>query len=106
MTPSDWFSGFASVGAFGALMLSFFKGARLQGADSQRLGALEGRLNELEADVKHVVATVAEVFVVKEKVIGLDRLMTRELDEIKHTLRRLEERSFDPAQPARTRQPS
>lgn len=91
----------------------------MQGADRQRLGALEerlekhassesvnamgGRLDELEADVKQVAAAVTEVLVVKEKVMGLDRLMTRELDEIKHGLRRLEGRSFDPPTNVRTR---
>jgi len=91
----------------------------MKGADRQRLGALEerlekhassesvnamgGRLDELEADVKQVAAAVTEVSVVKEKVMGLDRLVTSQLDEIKHTLRRLEERSFEPAHAGKAR---
>lgn len=116
MTPSD-FAGWGALAVSAAsFWMSYSRSQRLQGEDRQKLTQLEtalrqhassesvvnlgGRLDELEADVKQVAGALAEVRVVKEMVIGLDRLVTTQLDEIKHSLRRFEERSFDPASPA------
>ena len=84
----------------------------MQGADRQRLkaveealarhasaesvGALAGRMDELEHDLKQIAAALSKVAVVETKLDGLDRLMTRELDEIKHSLRGIQARGFDP----------
>lgn len=117
MTWDQWLSLGSLVVAGAMLAISLLRGARLAGADRNRLEELEarleqlpsreavnnmgGRLDELEAEVKQVATAVTEILVVKEKVTGLDRLVTSQLDEIKHSLRRMEERSFDPAPPGR-----
>ena len=49
--------------------------------------------------MKEVNRTLNQVGIIATKVDGLDHLVTREMDEIKHTLRKLEERSFAPAPP-------
>lgn len=119
MILSTYIAGGALVISAAGFLVGLFRTARIQGADRQRIRNLEtalakqassesvramgGRIAELEDDVKQVVAAVAEVSVVKEKVMGLDRLVTTQLDEIKHSLRRMEERSFDPAPPATRR---
>jgi hypothetical protein len=105
--------------AAASLATSVLRTARVQGADRQRIAALEGwaaslatgesvtaigqRVDELELAVKEVNRTLNQVGIIATKVDGLDRLVTREMDEIKHTLRKLEERSFAPApvRPAR-----
>ncbi|MDR3513882.1 MAG: hypothetical protein P4L73_19765 [Caulobacteraceae bacterium] len=96
-----------------SVMMTYVRTARLQGADRQRIATVEralaqhassesvtamgGRIDELEADVKQVAAAMTRIAVIETQLTGLDRLMTRDMDELKHSLRRLEERSFEPA---------
>ncbi len=103
----------ASIG----LWRASWRDARLVGGDRQRLkrlederaglataesvGAIAGRVAELEGEVKQAAAAMTEVMVIKTKLDGLDRLVTSQLDEIKTTLRRLEERSFAAQKSAR-----
>jgi uncharacterized membrane protein len=117
--PQDWLNyGSLAVAAL-ALLTSFLRTARVQGADRQRLKVIEdrqanlatvesvtalvGRVDEQERDLKEMTQAMNQVGIIATKVDGLDRLVTREMDEIKHTLRKLEERSFSPApgRPAR-----
>ena len=114
--PSEWLNYGALAIAAASLATSFLRTAGVQGADRQRIAALEGlaahlatgegltaiaiRVDDLERAVKEVNRTLNQVGIIATKVDGLDRLVTREMDEIKHTLRKLEERSFSPA-PAR-----
>jgi len=115
--PSEWLNYAALAIAAASLATSFLRTARVQGADRQRIAGLEGlaahlatgeglvalgaRVDDLERAVKEVNRTLNQVGIIATKVDGLDRLVTREMDEIKHTLRKLEERSFAPA-PARS----
>jgi hypothetical protein len=101
-----------------SLLMTYVRTARMHGGDRQRIKfaedaiaklaaaesvtALAARIDDLEGDVKLVAAALTKVAVIEAKLDGLDRLMTRETDEIKHTLRGLETRSLDPP-PARTR---
>jgi hypothetical protein len=111
--PSEWLNYAALAVAAASLAATFLRTARTQGADRQRIAALEARaenlataeslfavgarVDDLERAVKEVNRTLNQVGIIATKVDGLDRLVTREMDEIKHTLRKLEERSFAPA---------
>jgi Flp pilus assembly protein TadB len=111
--PQEWLNIAAVIIAAVALLTSFIRTARVQGADRQRIEAVEGRLTNLatiesvtalacrvddqERDLKEMSQALNQVGIIATKVDGLDRLVTREMDEIKHTLRKLEERSFSPA---------
>jgi hypothetical protein len=55
--------------------------------------------------VDPVAVRKVQLGVYRTKLDGLDRLVTRELDEIKHSLRGIEARGFEPP-PARTRRSS
>ncbi len=118
--PSEWLNYGALAVAAASLLATFLRTARVQGADRQRIAALEGRaaglataesliavasrVEELEREVKTVTRALNQVGIIATKVDGLDRLVTREMDEIKHTLRKLEERSFSPAPGRRPRE--
>jgi hypothetical protein len=52
-------------------------------------------------EVKLVASALTKVAVIESKLDGLDRLMTREMDEIKHTLRGLEPHGLAVAGPER-----
>ena len=54
------------------------------------------RLEALEHTVSEVQQAIGRMPIIETKLDGLDRLMVRELDEMKHTLRKLEDRSFAP----------
>ena len=73
-------------------------------ATGESLFAIGARVDDLERAVKEVNRTLNQVGIIATKVDGLDRLVTREMDEIKHTLRKLEERSFAPAPGRRPRE--
>lgn len=117
------------VFAAGALLVSaaglgmtYMRTARMQGSDRQRIKALEdvvtklatfesvvalgGRLSEVESEMHTFGNAMTKVAVIETKVDGLDRLMTRELDEIKHSLRSLTSRSFDPSLTPPRRRPT
>ncbi len=113
LSPSDWFSAGALLVAGLALGTAFLRTARMQGGDRQRikaseeaigrlasadaLAALGSRVSDLESDVKLVASAIAKVAVIDAKLDALDRLMSRETDEIKRSLRGLEARRFDQA---------
>jgi len=106
MSAGDWFGAGALVVAFASLVMAWLRTARIQGGERQRVRALEEailrlataesvaalatRLDALEGEVKLVASALTKVAVIEAKLDGLDRLMTRETDEIKHTLRALE----------------
>lgn len=95
--------GMSIVGIFAA----FWNWARRTGSQTTRINAIEhtisglatnesvtalsDRLVTLEETVKQASTTMTEVRVFATKLEGLDRLVTRELDEIKHSLRRIED---------------
>ena len=113
LSPSDWFSAGALLIASLALGTAFLRTARMQGGDRQRIKAAEDaigrlasgdalaalalRVTDLEGDVKLVASALAKVAVIDAKLDALDRLMSRETDEIKRSLRGLEARRFDRA---------
>jgi len=111
LAPTDWFSAGAlliSALAFGTVLL---RTARIQGGDRQRIAATEDaiarlastealsaltlRVGDLEGDVKLVASAIAKVAVIDAKLDALDRLMSRETEEIKRSLRGLEAQRFD-----------
>lgn len=110
-----WIDVSALVIAAASLLMTYIRTARLQGSDRQRirqveegvaklasaesLAALAGRVEDLEGDVKLVATALTKVAVIETKLDGLDRLVMRETEEIKHSLRLLETRSFEPGPP-------
>jgi hypothetical protein len=100
---------FAALGvACASLWLTYLRTARMQGSERQRIRALESaiiklataesvaalatRLDALEGEVKLVATALTKVAVIESKLDSLDRLMMRETDEIKHSLRALKAR--------------
>lgn len=112
MTNEPWIDLGALLVAGASLLMTYIRTARLQGGDRQRIKSVEDlvvklataesmealatRVEMLEGDIKLVATALTKVAVIETKLDGLDRLMTRETDEIKHSLRGLEKRSFDP----------
>ena len=100
--------GALAVAALSVLM-SYLRTARLQGSDRQRIksvedaigrvasvdsvSALATRIDDLEGEVKLVSTALTKIAVIDVKLDALDRLMSRETDEIKRSLRGLEARS-------------
>lgn len=122
MGSGDWL-GLGALGVSGVgLAMTYLRTARMQGSDRQRIKSLEdgasklaslesvaalgGRLNEVETEMHTFGNAMTKVAVIETKVDGLDRLMTRELDEIKHSLRSLTSRSFDPSLTPPRRRPT
>jgi hypothetical protein len=64
-------------------------------ATAESVAALASRLDALEGEVKLVATALTKVAVIEAKLDGLDRLMTREADAIKHALQGLEGRHAD-----------
>lgn len=118
MAHDFWIDIAALVVAAASLAMTFIRTARMQGGDRQRirsveeaaaklassesLDALATRVEELEGDAKLVAAALTKVAVIDAKLDGLDRLVMRETEAIRISLRVLEARSFDPA-PGRSR---
>lgn len=118
MNHETWIDIAALVVAAASLAMTFIRTARLQGADRQRIRTMEEasaklasaeslealalRIEELEGDAKLVAAALTKVAVIDTKLDGLDRLVMRETEAIRHSLRVLEARSLDPA-PGRSR---
>lgn len=117
MSPGDWFGAGALVVAFASLLTAWLRTARTQGGERQRVRALEDailrlataesvaalatRLDALESEVKLIASALTKIAVIEAKLDGLDRLMTRETDELKHTLRGLEPHGVSAAGPER-----
>jgi septation ring formation regulator EzrA len=72
---------------------------------SSQLAEQSRQLKTQEEEIKRVTSAVNEIQILAEQVKGLDRLVTTQLDEIKHSLRRMEERSFDPPAPPHAGRP-
>jgi hypothetical protein len=100
---------FAALGvACASLAMTYLRTARMQGSERQRIRALEEaieklataesvaalatRLDGLEGEVKLVATALTKVAVIEAKLDSLDRLMMREMNEVKHVLRGLEDR--------------
>lgn len=87
---NEWASLAVSITALIAAGWSFVKVAYRKGADDQRQKDVEKRVTDLETDVSDLKRAVADVPVILEKISGLDRMVTRDLDEVKHALRNLQ----------------
>lgn len=110
MDINGWIGLGAAIIAGLGLLMTYMRTARMQGGDRARLKAVEDlclklatvesvsaqgrRIDDLEKEVQQVANALTKLAVLETKLDGLDRLMTRELDEIKHSLR-----SFIPGSP-------
>lgn len=110
MNGQMWIDLAALAVATASFVTAYVRTIRLQGADRQRIKstedaiarlataasveALSVRVGDLEGDLKLVATALTKVAVIESKLDGLDRLMMRETDEIKYTLRALEKRIF------------
>lgn len=107
MNISDWTAAIAILASVGNVGWSVYNGAKMQGADRQKLQSLivdmedkvsrveaenlERRVVDLENEMKTVMDSINELPVISERLYGLDRLMTVQMDEVKHTMRRMQE---------------
>ena len=119
--PSEWVNYAALAVAAASLLTSYLRTAKLQGADRQRIAALEDRcaalasdesvasdrkrIDDLERQMREVLTSLGAVGVLAESVKGLDRLVTVQLDEIKWSLRRSNEAAANADPPPRRRPP-
>jgi hypothetical protein len=108
MGPRSWLELGALAVAGASLAVTYLRGARMQGAERQRVRTLEAaiaklasseglaglalRFEALEAEVKLLGAEAARIAVIDSKLDGLDRLVSRDLDEIKTSVRALQDR--------------
>jgi type II secretory pathway component PulJ len=118
---SEWVNYAALAVAAASLLTSYLRTAKLQGADRQRIAALEARcaalasdeavasdrkrIDDLERQMREVLTSLGAVGVLAESVKGLDRLVTVQLDEIKWSLRRSNDAAAGTDAPPRRRPP-
>lgn len=76
------------------------KVAYRQGADAQKQEQLEARMAAAEGNIDKLKEALADVPVILERISSLDRMVTRDLDELKHTLRNLQMGRRTTAKPA------
>lgn len=107
MNLSDWAALIAILASSGNVLWSVYAGAKLQGADRQRLKNveeeldgkvakieaenLERRVSDLENDMQKATDSIKELPVISERLYGLDRLITVQMDEMKHSMRHIQE---------------
>lgn len=86
---NEWASLAVSLAALGGCAWTAAKVAYGRGAEDQRQRDLEKRMDAAEARIGKLEDAMSRVPVIEEKLTGMDRMMTRDLDEVKHALRNL-----------------
>lgn len=90
MSFSEWAAVAVSCVSLLGACFAVLKVAFQQGQSAQRQDDLEKRMGAAEGKIDQLEQAVASVPVILEKINGLDRMMTRDLDEVKHALRNLQ----------------
>lgn len=86
---NEWASLAVSLAALGGCAWTAAKVAYGRGAEDQRQRDLEKRMDAAENRIGKLEDAMARVPVIEEKLTGMDRMVTRDLDEVKHALRNL-----------------